>query len=376
MPGTGLDYSAPVREFGKDVTNEATATANLIGPSGVLKMTDKLSQISTKDEGVPVSNPSHLFFQEVPEMKAPQPIMQEIPASAQLGKSVADMCSERLQEAKKSIRANLEFHDKLDQRNPQLISDYAPDIFQHMRDVEQYYMVAPDYLANSQKEIKDTSRAFLVEWMADVHRKYKLRPDTLFLSVNACDRYMSQVEIPKRKLHILGMTSMMATAKYEEIYPPTLKDLMECSEGKFTREDVITMETKLLSTIDFDFMSPTTFQFLKRFEKMISAFQDPKVFYFSRYLSEICLLDASLLKFPPSVIALSCLSISAKTVTGYIYKTNQITSMGITEDQLQLCMKEVRSFVKEVNPKFTETLLYKFNKPDYYEVAKIPLTSI
>ena len=40
---SGLPTEAPIREFGKDVTNEATCGVNSIGPSGVLKMTDKLS---------------------------------------------------------------------------------------------------------------------------------------------------------------------------------------------------------------------------------------------------------------------------------------------------------------------------------------------
>jgi hypothetical protein len=157
-------------------------------------------------------------------------------------------------------------------RNPQMVSDLAPQIYQHLRDIEKHYMVEPDYLAKSQKEIKDTSRAFLIEWMADVHRKYKLKPETLYLSVNMCDRLMSKMEISKKQLHVIGMTAMMTTAKYEEIYPPTLKDLMECSENKFTRKDVLDMETKMLSVIDFDFMTPTPCRFLKRFKKMVPTF--------------------------------------------------------------------------------------------------------
>lgn len=38
---------APIREFGKDVTMEATQSQNSIGPTGAIKMTDKLNQISS-----------------------------------------------------------------------------------------------------------------------------------------------------------------------------------------------------------------------------------------------------------------------------------------------------------------------------------------
>ena len=35
---------------------------------------------------------------------------------------------------------------------------------------------------------------------------------------------------------------MLIATKYEEIYPPELKDLLNVSENKFTREEVLVME--------------------------------------------------------------------------------------------------------------------------------------
>jgi Fe-S cluster biosynthesis and repair protein YggX len=44
----------------------------------------------------------------------------------------------------------------------------------------------------------------------------------------------------------------------------------------------------------------------------------------------------------------------------------------IKEESLNDVTEDVRSFVTEVNPKFLTTLKYKFNKPDYKEVASLP----
>jgi cyclin B len=45
--------------------------------------------------------------------------------------------------------------------------------------------------------VKDTSRGFLVEWIIDVHRKFRLLPETLYVTVSIIDRYLSKVQIKK-----------------------------------------------------------------------------------------------------------------------------------------------------------------------------------
>jgi hypothetical protein len=66
-----------------------------------------------------------------------------------------------------------------------------------MKELEPQYRIDPDYLGKVQSEIKDTSRAFLVEWIIDVHRKFRLMPETLYVTVNIIDRYLSLCEIKK-----------------------------------------------------------------------------------------------------------------------------------------------------------------------------------
>lgn len=56
-------------------------------------------------------------------------------------------------------------------------------------------MVDPEYLTKVQTEIKDTSRAFLIEWMIDVHRKFRLVPEALYVTIHIIDQYMSKKKI-------------------------------------------------------------------------------------------------------------------------------------------------------------------------------------
>jgi hypothetical protein len=83
--------------------------------------------------------------------------------------------------------------------------------------------------------VKETSRAFLIEWIIDVHRKFRLRPETLYSAVYIIDHYLSKKQIKKQQLHILGITAIFIATKYEEIYPPHLQQLLIVCEYKFTR---------------------------------------------------------------------------------------------------------------------------------------------
>jgi len=70
--------------------------------------------------------------------------------------------------------------------------------------------------------------------------------ETLYTTVFLIDRYLSLQPIKKNQLHILGVTALLIATKYEEIYPPELKDLLSVSENKFTRQEVLSMELDML----------------------------------------------------------------------------------------------------------------------------------
>ena len=50
------------------------------------------------------------------------------------------------------------------------------------------------------------------------------------------DQYLSKVKIQKSQLHLLGVSTLLIATKYEEIYPPELRELLAISENKFTKE--------------------------------------------------------------------------------------------------------------------------------------------
>ena len=51
-----------------------------------------------------------------------------------------------------------------------------------------------------QPDINEKMRAILIDWLVEVHLKFKLVPETLYLTVNLIDRYLERVSVMREKL--------------------------------------------------------------------------------------------------------------------------------------------------------------------------------
>lgn len=76
-----------------------------------------------------------------------------------------------------------------------------------------------DYI-DTQPEINSKMRSILIDWLTDVHRKFELMPESLYLTINIVDRYLSMKTVPRRELQLVGISSMLIACKYEEIWAP------------------------------------------------------------------------------------------------------------------------------------------------------------
>jgi G2/mitotic-specific cyclin-B, other len=78
-----------------------------------------------------------------------------------------------------------------------------------------------DYVIR-QSDANPKRRAILLDWIIEVHNRFKLRPETLYLTVYIVDRYLSleEVLVPKTELQLVGICAMLIASKYEEIWAP------------------------------------------------------------------------------------------------------------------------------------------------------------
>lgn len=90
-----------------------------------------------------------------------------------------------------------------------------------------------------QEDINEKMRAILIDWLIEVHLKFKLVPESLFLTVNLIDRYLEKETVNRQKLQLVGVTAMLIACKYEEIYPPIVKDFVYITDNAYTKEEIL-----------------------------------------------------------------------------------------------------------------------------------------
>jgi hypothetical protein len=133
-------------------------------------------------------------------------------------------------------------------------------------------------------------RSILVDWLVEVHFKFKLLPETLFIAVNLIDRYLEKEQIERKKFQLLGTTCLMVASKYEEIYGPEIKDFVYITDKAYSKEEFLDMEYKVLIALDFNVNCPRPWIFLERFAKLMKG--DNILFNLARYFIEMSLIDS------------------------------------------------------------------------------------
>ncbi|KAK2656868.1 hypothetical protein Ddye_009920 [Dipteronia dyeriana] len=232
--------------------------------------------------------------------------------------------------------------DSCDAQNPLAVVEYVEDLYAHYRKMESFSCASPNYMAQ-QFDINERMRAILIDWLIEVHDKFDLMNETLFLSVNLIDRFLSQQTMVRKKLQLVGLVAMLLACKYEEVSVPVVGDLILISDKAYTRKDILEMESLMLNTLQFNMSVPTPYVFVRRFLK--AAQSDKKLELLSFFLIELSFVEYEMLKFSPSLLAAAAIYTAQCTIYGFKQwsRTCQWHSC-YSEDQLLECARLMTGF--------------------------------
>ncbi|KAI8018460.1 Cyclin-A2-4 [Camellia lanceoleosa] len=204
-----------------------------------------------------------------------------------------------------------------DHKDPRLCSLYAPDIYSNLRAVEFIRRPCSNFMETVQRDITQSMRGILVDWLVEVSEEFKLVPDTLYLTVHLIDLFLSQNYIERQRLKLLGITCMLIASKYEEIRAPRVEEFCFITDNTCPRGEVLTMESQVLNYLGFQLAAPTAKSFLRRFLRAAQAiYKTPslELEFLANYLAELTLVDYEFLKFLPSIIAASAVFLARWTL--------------------------------------------------------------
>ncbi|KAJ2550609.1 B-type cyclin [Coemansia sp. RSA 1933] len=192
------------------------------------------------------------------------------------------------------------FDADVDPQDTTLLPEYSDDIFGYMRELEVQQMPDPNYIAR-QPMLSWPTRAVLVEWLVQVHHRFNLLPESLYLCINFVDRFLSAKEIVLNKLQLVGAVSLLIAAKYEEIHIPSVKDIEFMVEKNYSEEEILRAERYILRMLNFNLGWPGPLSFLRRISKADDY--DMTTRTLAKYLIEVTLMDERFIGVPCSKVA-------------------------------------------------------------------------
>ncbi|XP_022772336.1 cyclin-A1-4-like isoform X2 [Durio zibethinus] len=192
--------------------------------------------------------------------------------------------------------------------DPQFCPSIVHDIYKNARAAEAKKRPSVHFMEMVQKDINASMRAILIDWLVEVTEEYRLVPETLFLTVNYIDRYLSGNSINRQQLQLLGVACMMIASKYEEICAPQVEEFCYVTDNTYCKDEILEMESAVLNYLKFEMTVPTARFFLRQFvhaAQMINQVQSMQFECLASYIAELSLLEYTMLHYAPSQIAAS-----------------------------------------------------------------------
>ncbi|KAK0719830.1 cyclin-like protein [Lasiosphaeris hirsuta] len=188
-----------------------------------------------------------------------------------------------------------------------MVAEYGEEIFEYMRTLEGNMLPNPHYM-DIQTEIQWSMRSVLMDWLVQVHHRFSLLPETLFLTVNYIDRFLSVKIVSLGKLQLVGATAIFLAAKYEEINCPSVGEIVYMVDSGYTTEEILKAERFMLSMLQFELGWPGPMSFLRRISKADDY--DLETRTLAKYFLEVTIMDERFVGSPPSFLAAGahCLS--------------------------------------------------------------------
>lgn len=213
-----------------------------------------------------------------------------------------------------------------------MVAEYAPEIFNYLHELEHRLAPDPNYMDN-QDELRWEMRAVLVDWVVQVHQRFNLLPETLFLTVNYIDRFLSRRRVSLSRFQLVGAVALFIAAKFEEINCPTVREVAYMADNAYTVDEFLKAERFMIDVLEFDMGWPGPMSFLRRTSKADEYDYETRTL--AKYFLEVTIMDWRFVASQPSWLAAGAHYLLRKMLNKGPWTPLHVFYSGYTEEQLR-----------------------------------------
>ncbi|XP_023220098.1 G2/mitotic-specific cyclin-B-like [Centruroides sculpturatus] len=259
--------------------------------------------------------------------------------------------------------------DAEDSENPQLVSNYVNDIYKYLRELEIQYPIRVSHL-NKQTEITGKMRGVLIDWLVQVHVRFQLLQETLYLTVAVIDRFLQECEVKRNKLQLVGVTAMFIASKYEEMYSPEVSDFVYITDKAYKKEEILKMECLMLKKLNFSLGRPLPLHFLRRNSKAGDV--DATTHTLAKYLMETTIVEYDLAHYSPSHVAAASLYLSMKLLDNSPWNKTLVYYSQYDESQLLPLVYRLSHIIYTAEKNKLQAIHSKYRSSKFFKISTIP----
>ena len=262
--------------------------------------------------------------------------------------------------------------------NPQIPKDYLNLIYKNLLLEEKNTSMRIINFLKNQNEINSNIRSILIDWIIDVHLKFKLKEETLYMIIFIIDKYLSIEIISKNKFQLLGISSILIACKHEEIDVPKINELIYITDNSYSKKDVIYMENEILKKLNFSLLYPSPLIFFELISLYLN-FDKTKILM-GKYLMESFLIDEKFVKYKSSIISCACAYVVMKFFKMENYQESYNKKWFLIDDEnnmnenyIKECARDICIFVDNINKTIFQSTYRKFSKEKFHKVSTMVL---
>ena len=330
---------------------------------------------------IPSTNPNLLLYEEqkmnIENVQSPkqsqdkepnQDALEQLPISNHIEKQLTEEGNNMITNDEKKI---FDFQFSSKEEYISFLGEYLNDIYSNLLEDEKNLKIKPnpEYM-NQQGDINPHFRAILIDWLNEVHLKFKFKEETLYQTIWIIDTYLSLEPVIKTKFQLVGTAALMISCKENEIYYPRVDNLIEIVDHAYAKEELIQMEDDILKKLEFNIIAPSPLDFYNIISKAFKF--DLKQYLLGKYFLESSLLDYQLIRCSASVIGISCAYVIMKFFGFPNYKmlySKELSNENLPKNIIKETAREICFFVRNLHNSSLMAVKNKYSLPENLNVA-------
>lgn len=204
-------------------------------------------------------------------------------------------------------------------------------------------------------------RAVLMDWLIEVSEEFGLFRETYYTASNLVDRYLSKCpNIRKSEIQLIGVTGLFIASKVQEVYPPSISQFADLTDGACTCKDILTQEILFMQALQWQVTPPTIPAWLdlllpRAFNQKDVDSKFASLFCFISEILDLATLDIASICFRPKVLAVTAVTLCLGNTGSW-----KGGSPGVPVDEFERCLE------------FLFPICDLFAKVNFYENFKVP----